>query len=169
MNVRDQVIHSDDADWQQEEAPGGHGSFFRKKLGAAAGASALGCTLNRIPAGTRSWPAHWHSANEEAIYVLSGEGTLHVGGEAVALRAGSYAALPVGPEHAHRVENDSASELLFLCFSTMIEPDVVVYPDSNKVGVFVGAAPGGSPDDATLKRFLDLDAEVDYWKDEEKP
>jgi uncharacterized cupin superfamily protein len=166
---RDHVIHEGDLPWQEEAAPGGRGRFFRKKLGSAAGGRALGCGLVRIPPRTRSWPRHWHSANEEAVYVLAGRGTLHVGDEALALRAGSYAALPAGAELAHRVENDSDEELVFLCFSTMVAPDVVVYPDSNKVGVFVGSPPGGPPEAVTLKRFLDLAAEVPYWKDEETP
>lgn len=166
---REPVIHEDDVDWQEEGAPDGPGRFFRRKLGAAAGGRALGCSLLRIPAHTRSWPNHWHAANEEALYVLAGTGALHVGGRVHALRPGSYAALPVGPACSHRVENDGDEELVFLCFSTMIEPDVVVYPDSGKLGVFVGSPPGGAPEEVTLKTFLDLDAVVDYWKGEEKP
>ena len=51
--------------------------------------------------------------------------------------------------------------------STMVHPDVVVYPDTGKIGVFVGSAPGGAPEESELKRFLDGSAEIDYWRDEE--
>jgi hypothetical protein len=49
----------------------------------------------------------------------------------------------------------------------MIEPEVTVYPDSNKIGIFVGAAPGGPKEKRTLANSLRADAEVDYWEGEE--
>jgi hypothetical protein len=38
----------------------------------------------------------------------------------------------------------------------MIEPDVVVYPDSGKIGIFVGSAPGGPRENRTLHKYLEL-------------
>ncbi len=57
--------------------------------------------------------------------------------------------------------------LRYLCFSTMVEPDVTVYPDSGKVGIFGGAAPGGPKEKRTLSKFLRGDAEVGYYDGEE--
>lgn len=45
----------------------------------------------------------------------------------------------------------------------MIDPDVIVYPDSGKVGIFVGSAPDGSKEMRTLHKYLRDDAEIDYW------
>ncbi|WP_272491495.1 hypothetical protein [Corallococcus exercitus] len=42
-----------------------------------------------------------------------------------------------------------------------------MYPDSKKVGVFAGAAPGGDKASRTLHAYLPLAAEVDYWEGEE--
>jgi hypothetical protein len=56
--------------------------------------------------------------------------------------------------------------LRYLCFSTMVEPDVTVYPDSGKVGIFGGAAPGGPKEERTLSKFLRGDAEVGYYDGE---
>jgi hypothetical protein len=89
------------------------------------------------------------------------------GGERVTLRAGDYVTLPAGAAHAHRVLNESDADFIYLCLSTMEAPDVVLYPDSGKIGVFVGAAPGGRPERSTLKRYLDASAEIPYWRDEE--
>src|SRR5581483_1201678 len=67
---------------------------------------------------------------------------------------------------AHRLANTSDKPLRYLCFSTMIEPEVTVYPDSNKIGISVGAAPGGPREKRTLAKSLRADAEVDYWDGE---
>jgi hypothetical protein len=48
----------------------------------------------------------------------------------------------------------------------MLEPDVMIYPDSGKVGIFGGAAPGGPKEKRTFKTFLRGDAEVDYYDGE---
>ena len=77
------------------------------------------------------------------MYVLEGWGTLRIGGEEVRVSKGDYMALPAGAEAAHQIVSDSETVLRYLCFFTMEAPDVVVYPDSGKVGIFGGVAPGG--------------------------
>jgi hypothetical protein len=42
----------------------------------------------------------------------------------------------------------------------MVEPDVMVYPDSGKVGIVGGAAPGGPKGKRIFAKFLRGDAEV---------
>jgi uncharacterized cupin superfamily protein len=160
------VVHESDLPWTDLT----HGTLMavrRKQLGAAAKGRMLGCSLVELPPGKKSWPAHYHLANEEALYVLSGTGRLRLGAEMVAVKAGDYVALPPGPECAHQLFNDGPEPLRYLALSTMEQPDVVVYPDSKKVGVFAGAAPGGDKAARTLHTYLPLGAEVDYWKDEE--
>jgi uncharacterized cupin superfamily protein len=141
--------------------------FRRKQLGAAAGAEMLGCSLYEVPPGRTAWPYHFHLANEEAIYVLEGSGTLRIGGEEVGISKGDYVALPIGEKQAHQLINSSEKTLRYLCFSTMEEPDVTVYPDSKKVGIFAGSAPGGPKEKRTLQRYLRADAEVDYYEGED--
>ena len=68
---------------------------------------------------------------------------------------------------AHQLFNEGSEVLRYLVFSTMEEPDVVVYPDSKKVGVFAGAAPGGDKAARTLLTYLPLASEVDYWSGED--
>ena len=137
----------------------------RKQLGAAAGGQKLGCSLVELPPGKRAWPLHYHLANEEAIYVLAGEGVLRLGETETQVRSGDYVALPVGADHAHQLINRGGAPLRYLVFSTMIEPEVMFYPDSQKVGVMAGAAPGGSKTARTLNAYLP-DTRVDYWEGE---
>ena len=137
------VVHVDELDWKRCSR-GGRLESRRKQLGAAAGGHKLGCSMFEILPGKRPFPYHWHAANEEAIYVLAGRGTLRLAGEELPLSAGDYVACPVGEEGAHQLINDSDEPLRFLCVSEMIEPEIVVQPDSDKIGVIVGSAPGAT-------------------------
>jgi uncharacterized cupin superfamily protein len=91
---------------------------------------------------------------------------LRIGGREISLSPGDYVALPVGEAVAHQASNTSDEPLRYLCFSTMVEPDVLVYPDSGKIGLFAGSAPGGSKEERTLNKYLRADAEVGYFDGE---
>ncbi len=158
-----EAVNEADLEWSDTER--GETAFRRKKLAAAAGGDRLGCSLYELPPGGRSWPFHYHTANEEAVYVLAGEGRLRTGNGEHTLAAGDYVALPAGEEGAHRVVNDGDAPLRYLAVSTMTEPDVTVYPDSEKFGVFVGAPPGGEGE-RDLAGYYPVDADVDYWEGE---
>ena len=160
------VVSEGDLRWNEQS----HGEKFgyrRKALGSAAHSEKLGCSLYEVPPGRRAWPHHYHLANEEAIYVLKGSGSLRIGGEEIWISEGDYVALPARAEGAHQLVNSSEAVLRYLCFSTMVEPDVMVYPDSGKVGIFGGAAPGGPKEERTFSKFLRGDAEVGYYDGEE--
>jgi uncharacterized cupin superfamily protein len=155
-------VDADDLEWTETDRD--DATFRRKKLAAAAGGEDLGCSLYELPPGGRSWPYHYHTGNEEALYVLAGEGRLRVGDESVAVEADTYAAFPAGDDGGHRVINDGDEPLRYLMLSTMNEPDVTVYPDDDKLHAFAGAAPGGEGErdlDATYRR----DDAVGYWED----
>jgi uncharacterized cupin superfamily protein len=163
--VREAVtsVRESDLDWEETER--GETHFRRKKLAAAAGAGRLGCSLYELPPGGRSWPYHYHEGNEEAIYVLDGRGTIRLDDEERPLRAGEYVALPAGESSAHRVINDGDAPLRYLAMSTMDDPDVTVYPDSGKVGVFAGSPPGSDDPRSVHGYFRRADA-VSYWDGE---
>ena len=108
--------------------------FKRKRLGAAVGAKGLGVSWFEIPPGKKAFPFHYHLANDEAVFVLEGEGVLRSGEEEAPLRAGDYIAFPPGPP-GHQIVNRSQAPLRYLALSTMREPEVAVYPDSKKVGL----------------------------------
>ena len=138
----------------------------RAQLGAAAGAKRIGCSMYELPPGRQSFPYHYHCANEEAIFVLEGEGTMRLAGRRIRIRRGDYVALLVGEQGAHQVINISKRPLRYLCISTMIEPEVGIYPDSGKIGIFAGTAPGGPPAARTMRTYLRAKPEADYWDGE---
>lgn len=158
------IVHRDEVQPQRLDRPGF--ASARRQLGRPAGGRGLGCSHMEVPPGAAAWPYHWHAGNEEAIYVLQGRGTLRRGDGRFPIAAGDYVALPPGPEHAHQLINDGEESLVYLCLSTQREPDIGVYPDSGKVGLFVGSAPGGPKEERSLHCFLRADAEVDYWDGE---
>jgi len=94
----------------------------------------LGVSLFRLPPGKCSFPFHEHMANDEAILVTRGSGTLRYGNERVPLAEGDYVHLPAASGNAHHVINTSNEDLEYYCFSSIVLPEVVNYPDSNKVG-----------------------------------
>jgi len=156
-------VNESSLDWERTEE--GDAAFKRKRLAAAAGGEEVGCSLYELPPGGRSWPYHYHTGNEEALFVLDGAGALRLDGETHPLSNGDYVALPAGEDSAHRVVNDGDDPLRYLMLSTMTDPDVTVYPDSGKVGVFAGAPPGGTGERTVSGYFRPADA-VDYWEED---
>ena len=166
MTEHPNVVSTGDLE-RTERSHGEKLGFRRVSLGAAAGGEKLGCSLYEVPPGKRAWPRHYHFANEEAIFVLEGRGEVRIGEKEVAISAGDYATLLAGEVGSHQVINTSDAPLRYLCFSTMVAPDVTVYPDSNKVGIFGGSAPGGPKERRTFSKFLEASAEVGYYEGEE--
>jgi uncharacterized cupin superfamily protein len=157
------LINEADLEWSETDR--GETRFKRKQLAEAADGEDIGCSLYELPAGHRSWPYHYHTGNEEALYVLSGTGRLRLDGESYDIEAGDYVAFPAGESSGHRVVNDSEGPLRYLAVSTMNEPDVTVYPESGKIGVFVGAPPGGR-EERSVHGYYNRDDDVDYWGEE---
>ena len=111
-----------------------------KSLSTGAGSKQLGCSLFEVAPGKTAIPTHFHYANEEAIYILAGNGTIRLGDKEYPVSKGDYVAFLPKKELAHSLKNSGSSTLQYLCMSTMQMPEVVGYPDSNKIGVFAGTA-----------------------------
>ncbi len=76
----------------------------RQRLGNAGGLTDFGVNLMRLPPGSWSTQRHWHSAEDEFVYVLEGEVTLiEDGGAQTLLRAGDCAAFPKGSGNGHHM------------------------------------------------------------------
>ncbi len=147
-----------------------HGDKFGGRhisLGALLGAQKLGYRMTALPPGKRAWPFHSHHANEEMFFVLAGRGRLRLGSAEFPIRAGDVVCCRAGgAERAHQIINDSDAELRYLAVSTMLEPDVIEYPDSGKFAAFAGAAPGGAKQARTFEACVRFGDAVDYWDGE---
>ncbi len=102
----------------------------RVRLGDAAGLAQFGVNLLRLPPGVWSSQRHWHSAEDEFVYVLEGEVVLvSEGGEEV-LRAGDCAGFKAGEPNGHHLQNRSGAEAIVLeVGSRNPDRDAVDYPD----------------------------------------
>lgn len=145
-----------------------HGRFTYRaaRVAIAAGGQRLGCSVFEVAPGKTTFPFHWHAATEEAIYVLSGTGTLRLGDERIPVRAGDYIAFPCGPDKPHQLLADGDAPLRYLCFSARSDgpTEIVGYPDSKKFGMVVMGAPGQPP---TLRKLFRDGTDVDYFDGEE--
>lgn len=152
-------VNESDLDWTTRGDD--DSGMRRKQLGGHVDGEKLGCGLYELPSGERSWPYHYHAANEEALYVLAGEGTLRGPDGDHDLSAGDFVSLPTGESGGHRVVNDSEGVLRYLAVSTMEDPDVTVYPDADTFGVYVGSPPG-SREERTLEGYYRIADDVPY-------
>jgi uncharacterized cupin superfamily protein len=158
------TIFDPEFDADQEDRPGF--AYRRAKLGWQAGAERLGASLYEIPPGQATFPYHAHTANEELLVVLDGSPSLRTPAGWRELEAGEIVSFPAGEDGAHQVTNRSHAPARVLVVSTMIAPEVNLYPDSAKL-MAATRAPG-----AAGKGFQEAyrrhDA-TDYWEDEEPP
>ncbi len=106
----------------------------RWKLGDAAGLSQFGVNLLRLTPGSWSAHRHWHSAEDEFVWVLEGEIVLVDDAGETVLRAGDCAGFPAGDGNGHHLINRSPAEALVLeVGSRRPEQDGVDYPDIDLV------------------------------------
>jgi uncharacterized cupin superfamily protein len=158
------VVHDADRNWK--ELDHGETRFRRQHLAAGTDAERLGCSLYELPPGAKAWPFHYHTGNEEAFYVLAGEGQVRGPDDHHSVTAGDYVTCLAGEAGGHQFVNDGDQPLRYLSISTMREPDVSIYPDSEKFGVFAGAAPGSDGERHEVSGYYRLGDDVDYWDGE---
>src|SRR5229473_926807 len=101
----------------------------RRRLGDAAGLTDFGVNLLRLPPGGWSSQRHWHSAEDEFVYVLEGELTLIEDGGETVLRAGECAAFPKGSGDGHHLINGSAATAVYLEVGARSPADVTICSD----------------------------------------
>jgi uncharacterized cupin superfamily protein len=101
----------------------------RQRLGDAGGLSQFGVNLLQLPPGAGSSQRHWHSDEDEFVYVVSGEVTLVTDKGEEILRAGDCAAFPKGVADGHQLLNKSSAMAVCLEVGTRSADDVTIYSD----------------------------------------
>ena len=147
-----------------QERPGF--TYRRAKLGRQAGAEKLGASLFEIPPGEATFPYHVHTANEELLIVIDGRPSLRTPSGWRELEPGEVIAFPAGDEGAHQIQNRSGEPARVLVVSTMVAPEVTLYPDSGKL-MAATRAPGASGEG--IHEAYRRGEATDYWEGEEPP
>jgi uncharacterized cupin superfamily protein len=86
-----------------------------------------------LPPGSSSSVKHWHAGDDEMVYVLQGEVTLHEVDDSVILCSGDAATFEAGDPIAHNLQNCSNTEVRYLVIGTRSSGDIVTYPDHDCV------------------------------------
>lgn len=87
---------------------------IRQRLGDAGGLTDFGINLMYLPPGGWSSQRHWHSHEDEFVYVLDGELVLIEDEGETLLRAGDCAAFPKGTGNGHHMINRSDRRAVYL-------------------------------------------------------
>jgi len=96
------------------------------------------CRANfvEVDPGNYAYGYHYHEANEEVFYIISGTGVVRTNDGEIHVKAGDVIAFPAGKKGAHVMKNESENEkLVYIDFGTTIVPEIVHLPDFNKIMV----------------------------------
>ena len=99
-----------------------------KALSDVDGRARVGVGLLELPPGSNTLPGHYHTEEEEHLYVLEGTLTVHLGNRIFELRPGCYLRFPAAQAVAHYLSNEGNETVRYLMIGERIETDQVVYP-----------------------------------------
>ncbi|MEG5056741.1 cupin domain-containing protein [Microcoleus sp. A2-C5] len=105
----------------------------KKRLGDAAGLQNFGVNLVRLAPGSCSALRHWHSRQDELVYVLEGEITLISNAGEEALQPGMAAGFRAGDADGHHLVNRTNSVVVYLEVGDRTPGDSANYPDDDLV------------------------------------
>jgi uncharacterized cupin superfamily protein len=107
------------------------GDRAKRRLGEACGLTQFGVNLVTLGPGGQSALRHWHTHEDEFVYVLSGEVVLVTDAGEQLLRAGACAGYPAGSRNAHHMQNRSRAPAQYLEVGTRSAQDQALYPDDD--------------------------------------
>ncbi len=127
-----------------DEPRSGEGFTCRRaRISRQVGAERLGLSLWDLPPGQAAYPYHAHLTEEELLIVLEGAPSMRTPEGWRELDRGEVVSFLRGEAGAHQVVNRTEAPVRFLAFSTNGETDVVLQPDSDKIGAFERRPDGG--------------------------
>jgi uncharacterized cupin superfamily protein len=107
------------------------GDRVKRRLGAACGLKHLGVNLVRLGPGGQSALRHWHTLEDEFVYLLEGEVVLVTDEGEQTLRAGMCAGYPAGSRNGHHFINRSQKPAKYLEMGSNVPGDTAFYPDDD--------------------------------------
>jgi len=111
-------------------------TFTVKPVVASQDANQCSIAFIEVDPGNYAFGYHYHEMNEEAFYIISGQGIVRTPDGEISVKAGDMITFPTGPKGAHVMRNSSETEkLIFIDFDTHNVPEIVHFPDMNKVMV----------------------------------
>jgi uncharacterized cupin superfamily protein len=133
--------------------PAGYQVLYQR-IGPLLGAEQLGLSVYELPPGQSVCPYHYEVGFEEWLIVLVGRPVLRTPDGEQELRPWDVAFFPNGEDGAHKVTNRTEEHVRVAMLSNKTQPGVLVYPDSDKLGVW------------PQNKLFRLGDAVDYWEGE---
>ena len=109
----------------------------KRALGNALGLQNFGVNLVKLEPRAQSALRHWHSQQDEFVWVLEGEVTLVSDAGAEKLAPGMCAGFPKGKPDGHHLVNNSTKDAWYLEVGDRSAGDAVTYPDDDMGAVLV--------------------------------
>lgn len=109
----------------------------KRPLGEQFDLQNFGVNLTRLAPGAVSALRHAHSKQDEFIYILQGQPTLHTDAGSVQLKPGMCAGFKAGTGNAHNLANDTLDDVVYLEIGDRAPDDHVIYPDDDLQATFV--------------------------------
>jgi uncharacterized cupin superfamily protein len=101
----------------------------RKRLGNAAGLDQFGVNLTTLRPGAASALRHWHTQEDELVYMLEGEAVLIENDGETVLKPGDAAGFKAGSRNGHHLVNRSSRDAVYLEIGTRSKHERVEYSD----------------------------------------
>ncbi|MEL6490503.1 MAG: cupin domain-containing protein [Cyanobacteria bacterium J06621_3] len=105
----------------------------RQRVGNAARLQNFGVNLTTLAPGSQSALRHWHSAQDEFVYVVQGELILVTDDGEQVLQPGDMAGFAAGVANGHHLVNRSAAPAMYLEIGDRTTPDQAEYPDHDLI------------------------------------
>jgi uncharacterized cupin superfamily protein len=114
----------------------------KRALGDALGLTKIGVNLTTLMPGKESSMRHFHTREDELVYVLEGEVVLRTEAGEQVLTPGTCAGFPSGSRDGHQLVNRTERPARYLEISNRDPDDAAEYPD---VDLAYRKAPDGKP------------------------
>jgi uncharacterized cupin superfamily protein len=107
------------------------GEREKRRLGERFGLDQYGVNLVILGPGGQSALRHWHTHEDELIYILSGELVLVTDAGEQVVGPGMVVGFPGGSQNAHHFLNRSSAPAQYLEIGSRIDEDMAYYPDDD--------------------------------------
>jgi uncharacterized cupin superfamily protein len=126
-----------------------------RSLGQAVGLARQQIAIARVPPGKESFCYHFHTRDEEFLYILSGRGRAEIGDEVFEVGPGDFMGF-TAPSPGHHLTNPYDEDLVYLMGGERSGLEIGRFPRAGKTVIFNGMEMHAIDDaDMTRMSFAD--------------